>query len=466
MGQDGANIPDAAQTQLDNAVNNPNQPSSVAMFSPAQLNSGTLTPFNATAAAANGAPGFAAPHAGAAAPATGASAAPGPGDYDLSTLSIGSDGTVYGVRRVISGDPNVPGSSKYDFQTIALGPQTNLALISLNSGIPVEALRQRVGDLLLDQQQNAANKNTLNQGSLLGKNPDGSYAVRMPDHTIQAKSLQDLSSIPGITGYDIMQADTAAAKTQQTLTEANWNNAPVQLYNGGQTPTGTTINPQPPQFPAQQPLAMQQQTATPQMAPPQPMAVQQPRAAPQPMAAQPTPTPPPQGQPMTPGMLPMGAAPAPASAPSAPSTPPPVSGGFAQPRATTGGFAQSGATRPPASGVGNYGNADGTNQQYQLDTQGLDNQIGRGNATYQLGTPAYANPGETRQQYSQRIQDLQNQFNMGKSQFDLSQQGATQANEAQKTAVAGNTAAQLGQSRSLSGMGLGNIQAPSVPGLR
>jgi hypothetical protein len=103
------------------------------------------------------------------------------------------------------------------------------------------------------------------------------------------------------------------------------------------------------------------------------------------------------------------------------------------------------------------------NQAAQQNLDTLNTNYNTGERNYQLGSADYTG-GQTRQQYSQGIQDLQNQYNMSQSKFQLGQQGTEQANTAQQNATRQNQNQQLGQSRTLSGMGY-PTQPAKVTGL-
>jgi outer membrane biosynthesis protein TonB len=375
-------------------------------------------------------------------------------------FALGADGKyhAYGTRQVISSDPNKPGFSKYTEETVDLGTTDNMAGIAAASGIP-EAL---LGVLFKEQSKQI---NQQGNAVLRNKNPDGTYSVTMPDGTIQNQTLQQLAGLSSISAGDIAQADRDFAYSSMRAKEANWVAGGVQLYNGGAGP-GV-------QMPTMQPASAQ--------APPGPAPMPQPNPY----------TPPPQPG-VTPSPNPMwGAAPAPAQTPQQPAPNPSPYGGTlgggavttqaqganvatsmlpmqratgagGDTASTAGGTAGSSAY---STGTGNYGNSNGSWQDYELGTRGLQNQYERGNYTFQMGTPTYGQNGETRQQFTQRVNDLQNQYNMSKATFDLSHQGQQQANEGQQLAVQANKNQQMGQGRTIYGGGLGSLNPMRVAGL-
>jgi hypothetical protein len=395
-----------------------------------------------------------APSAGFAAPSTPATSAPGGAVGGSSAPGLGP------ISSPVQTTPYNPGSvqyaqghlyvytTHYDSATnqstygwLDLGlpatPGFDWAAASTASGTPMWVLQQQY-------QQGLKQSNQQGNAVLRNKNPDGTYSVTMPDGTIQNQTLQQLAGLSSISAGDIAQADRDFAYSSMRAKEANWVAGGVQLYNGGAGPgaTAPTMQPAPPQTPPG-PAPMPQ--PNPYTPPPQPGATPSPNpmwgaattqgaattlgtTAPQSVAQT-------QGAPMATSMLPMQ-------------------------RAT--GASDPAATAAP---VGNYGNSNGSWQDYELGTRGLQNQYERGNYTFQMGTPTYGQGGETRQQFTQRVNDLQNQYNMSKATFDLSHQGQQQANEGQQLAVQANKNQQMGQGRTIYGGGLGSLNPMRVTGL-
>jgi hypothetical protein len=386
-------------------------------------------------------------------------------------FALGADGKyhAYGTRQVISSDPNKPGFSKYTEETVDLGTTDNMAGIATASGIP-EAL---LGVLFKEQSKQI---NQQGNAVLRNKNPDGTYSVTMPDGTIQNQTLQQLAGLSSISAGDIAQADRDFAYSSMRAKEANWVAGGVQLYNGGAGPGATAPTMNPNEAPGSPPAG------SPPTDPPHAGTI--PTISPSPMPPGWTPLPEGVGGTEPPpvnggsgggawGVDGMGGAAAQSAsmATSAPQTQgaPMSTSMLPMQRATDAGGAGGNTSTPStsygASPVGNYGNSNGSWQDYELGTRGLQNQYERGNYTYQMGTPTYGQGGETRQQFTQRVNDLQNQYNMSKATFDLSHQGQQQANEGQQLAVQANKNQQMGQGRTIYGGGLGSLNPMRVTGL-
>jgi hypothetical protein len=340
---------------------------------------------------------------------------PGAGSYGPD-ITLGPDGNVYGYSRQYNQATN-----QYDYTYANLGPATNIALISTNSGIPVGMIQQAI-------QQQQVTLNTLAAQGAINPYSGGQMTQQQLQQALdqvrsaqQYQSAQYMQGVDPQTGlnyaqeqglYDAGQAGfqyrNQAGQQQATLYGQQQQNAYGQNYNTGSGINGQTWG--------QVGLQNNNQQAAQQYASGQNYNTASGVNG------------------MTYGQLGLQ-----------------NDNGQAIQQYN---YNQNYMAANPYTGM--------SNAQTGLEATNASNAYGLAQNQYNLGSADYTG-GQTRQQYSQGTQDLQNQYDRSNSTYQLGHQANQQALSTYNEASKGLQDAK-NVSRSLTGTGWAGIGRPQVAG--